>query len=167
MFIIKNILVTTDFSDYSAAALDHALSLAEIHDAKVHLLHVVEERTGLSRHKGAAGSDSTPKSGEALAARRMSRFVFEHIDEYTTVLESIRSGIPHVEFIRYAKEHAIDLIVIATHGRTGLSHVVVGSVAERVVRYSPVPVLTVKPLALLEQLATGEDIAQDLHLPHP
>jgi nucleotide-binding universal stress UspA family protein len=155
MYTIRNILVTTDFSEFSAAALDHALSLAEFHHANVHLLHVIEERPGLARRKGS----------EASASRQMSKFVYEHINEYTTVLESIRSGVPHEEFIRYAQEHGIDLIVIATHGRTGLSHVVMGSVAERVVRSSPVPVLTVKPAAVLERLVTEEDVVHDLHLP--
>jgi nucleotide-binding universal stress UspA family protein len=165
MYTIKNILVTTDFSEYSAAALDHALSLAETHRANVHLLHVIEERPGLARRKGAAESGSPRKGSRASASRQMSKFIYEHVDEYTTVQEAVRSGVPHVEFIRYAKEHGIDLIVIATHGRTGLSHVVMGSVAERVVRYSPVPVLTVKPAAVLERLVTEEDVVHDLHLP--
>jgi universal stress protein A len=164
MYSIKNILVTTDFSEYSAAALDHALSLAEIHRADVHLLHVIEERPGLSRRKSESESGPARKGSEASAARQMSKFIYEHVDEYMSIQEAIRSGTPHIEFIRYAKEHRIDLIVIATHGRTGLSHMVMGSVAERVVRHSPVPVLTVKPAAVLERLVTEEDVMDDLHI---
>ena len=166
MYTIKNILVTTDFSEYSASALDHALSLAELHHANVHLLHVIEERPVLPRRKAEAESGTSRKEREASARRQMSKFIYEHVDEFTSIQEAIRCGTPHVEFIRYAKEQKIDLIVIATHGRTGVSHIVMGSVAERVVRFSPVPVLTVKPAAVLERLVTDDELIHDLHIPH-
>ena len=164
VYTIKNILVTTDFSEYSAAALDHALSLAEVHKANLHLLHVIEERPAAGRSNVEGESGSSRKARDAAARRQMSKFIYEHVDEYTTIQEAIRSGSPHVEFLRYAKEHRIDLIVIATHGRTGLAHMMMGSVAERVVRLSPVPVLAVKPAAVLERLVTEEDVMNDLHI---
>jgi nucleotide-binding universal stress UspA family protein len=166
MYTIKKILVTTDFSDHSAAALDHAISLAEFHRAELHLLHVIEEGTPPAPRKGDARPASVQRR-EASARRQMARFIYEHIDEFTTIRDAIRFGTPDIEFIRYAKENAIDLIVIATHGRTGLAHIVMGSVAERVVRSSPVPVLTVKPAAVLERLVTELDLIHDLHIPAP
>jgi nucleotide-binding universal stress UspA family protein len=63
----------------------------------------------------------------------------------TPAIREIRIGVPFLEIIRYAKEQDIDLIVVGTHGRSGLSHVLLGSVAERVVRKAPCPVLTVHP----------------------
>jgi nucleotide-binding universal stress UspA family protein len=65
-------------------------------------------------------------------------------DENLTVVREIRQGSPFLEIIRYAKEKNIDLIVLGTHGRSGLAHVMLGSVAERVVRIAPCPVLTVR-----------------------
>jgi nucleotide-binding universal stress UspA family protein len=62
-----------------------------------------------------------------------------------TVVQAVVEGSPKVEIVRYARLHAIDLIVLATHGRTGLAHLIIGSVAESVVRTAPCPVLTVHP----------------------
>lgn len=150
MYAIKKLLVTTDFSDYSAAALEYALSFADVHRADVHLLHAIE------------GHPNTEE--EANAHEKMQKFIFEKVDEYTSVHQVILVGSPPDEIIRYAREHVIDLIVIATHGRTGLAHVVMGSIAEKVIRHSTVPVLAVKPAAVLEQLVTDKDIVHDLHI---
>jgi nucleotide-binding universal stress UspA family protein len=158
MYTIKNILVTTDFSEYSAAALDHAISLAKMHHATLSLLHVVSDH-----EKKRDGKEERSKRGLA-ACREMRKFVYEHINELINVEQVIRHGVPHREIIRYVKEHSIDIIVMATHGRTGLAHALAGSVAEKVVRYSPVPVLVVKPSAVLEKIVTEEDIEQNLHL---
>lgn len=157
MFTIKNILVTTDFSGYSATALDYAFPLANAAHAKVHLLHVVE---GRRRH-------SVPIGYEDADWNALQKFIAENTDEFTVVEPALAYGSPAAEIIRYAAEHKIDLIVIATHGRTGLSHVVVGSIAERIVRVSPVPVLTVKPRAFLEELLTQADIETDLRTTSP
>jgi nucleotide-binding universal stress UspA family protein len=154
MYSIKRILVTTDFSDYSAVALEFALSLADVHNADVHLLHVVD------------GGSRSSRRPEEIAHPAMQKFVFETVDEFQNITQAIRSGIPHVEILRYAQEYRIDMIVIATHGRTGLAHVLMGSVAEKVVRHAKAPVLTVKPDAILENLISDEDVAADLHIPH-
>ena len=153
MYAIRKILVTTDFSDYSAAALDYAISLADIHAADLHLLHVVEDQ---SKESGAK---------ENVVRKNMQKFVFEKVDEFTWVTQVIRRGHPHEEIVQYARQQHIDLIVIATHGRTGIAHVLMGSIAEKVIRYSPIPVLAVKPEAILEQLITHEDVVHDLHIP--
>ena len=112
MYAITRILVTTDFSDYSAAALEYALSLADVHNADVHLLHVVD------------GSMKSLKHPEESCHRTMRKFIFEKVDEFQNITQAIRTGIPHVEIIRYAKDHEINLIVIATHGLTGWRRVV-------------------------------------------
>jgi nucleotide-binding universal stress UspA family protein len=152
MHAIKNILVTTDFSDYSAAALDYGISLASVYGADLHLLHVVEDRLRASAAQ------------EELARKKLQKFVFENVEELTWLTQVIRTGQPHEEIVRYVREQHIDLIVIATHGRTGIAHVLMGSMAEKVIRHSPVPVLAVKPNAILEQLITRQDVEADLHI---
>lgn len=143
--------MTTDFSDYSVAAFDYALSLAEVHRAEVHLLHVADKRT------------HSLESRDESPGQSMSRFCFENTDDFQNIVQVIRFGIPHEEIAHYAKENRIDLIVVATHGRTGLAHVLMGSIAEKVIRHSSVPVLAVKPDAVVEQLITEADVDSGLH----
>lgn len=152
MYNVKNILVTTDFSEYSAEALDYAISIADMYQAELHLLHVAEEPV--------KGADDTYE----IARKSMKKFVYEHVDETVWVLQAIRIGHPHEEIVQYARAYNIDLIVIATHGRTGLSHVIMGSIAEKVIRHSPVPVLTVRPPAIIERLVTEDDVVHELHI---
>jgi nucleotide-binding universal stress UspA family protein len=163
MYIIKNILVTTDYSDFSASALDYALSIADVHRANIHLLHVIDRRSSVTTHRRTIHSKDGTKQLEKNARRSMQKFIHSHIDEYTDVKQVICIGSPAEEIARYAQEYDIDLIIIATHGRTGLAHVFIGSVAEEVVRRSAVPVLAVKPKAILEKVITEVDIAHDLH----
>ena len=161
MFSIKNILVTTDFSDYSAAALDHALSLALEYRSSVFLLHGVEDHL-MGRRKSL--KNSMKISVDKPNQQNMKEFVQKHVDDYLFIEPFIRHGVPHEQILRFAREKNIDLIVIATHGRTGLNHILMGSIAETIVRLSPVPVLSVKPSAVLEHLITDEDVEHDLHL---
>lgn len=161
MFSIRKILVTTDFSDFSIAALEYAFSLATAHEASVHLLHVVDVK---QRHILQKGGKSSAASLEQAARSSMRQFINDTIDEYTVVTPVIRLGIPADEIAEYAREGQIDLIVMATHGRTGLAHALIGSIAEKVIRCSTVPVFVVKPTAVIEQLITEDDVASDLHL---
>jgi len=124
---IRNIIVTTDFSDYSVAGLTCALSVAVPFNADIHLLYVVEK-----------GKGRNPQDAEAIARREMQKFIAEHINEYTCIGQIILHGDAAEEIVNYARNNAIDMIVIATHGRTGLKHIVMGSIAEKVVRSSTV-----------------------------
>jgi len=149
--LIRNILVTTDFSGYSLAGLEYALSMAAQFHADLHLVYVIE--------KGKARQET-----EALARSEMKQFVADNTDDYTCIDQIVLQGNPADEITRYARTNAIDLIVIATHGRTGLKHIVMGSIAEKVVRYSTVPVITVKPSVVYEHLLSENDIEHDLHI---
>jgi nucleotide-binding universal stress UspA family protein len=160
MFTIKKILVTTDFSDFSIAALEYAFAMATVHEASVHLLHVVDPRQRLAIGKG----KGTAASNEQAARVSMQQFINDTVDEYTVVTPVIRTGVPADEIAQYAREEQIDLIVMATHGRTGLAHAIIGSIAEKVIRSSTVPVFVVKPTAVIEKLITEDDVARDLHL---
>jgi len=143
---LQKILLPTDFSKHSAAATKYACELATKFDAELHLLHTLEQHIA-----------STPEFGMGLALPRYineSRAAAEKAlagvldpkwSAGRTVIQAVIDGTPKVEIIRYASKQNIDLIVLSTHGRTGLPHLMMGSVAESVVRTSPCPVLTVRP----------------------
>lgn len=143
---LQKILLPTDFSNYSAAATKYACELATKFNAELHLLHTLEVHLA-----------STPVFGMGLAlptyinesrAAAEKSFVGVLDPKWSagrTVIQAVVEGSPKVEIVRYARKQEIDLIVLATHGRTGLPHVIMGSVAETVVRTAPCPVLTVRP----------------------
>jgi nucleotide-binding universal stress UspA family protein len=137
----SDILVPTDGSDASAAALDHALSLASQYDARVHGLYVVDwEPYGLVEEGKSIVVDNLHDEGAAAVASVEEAAESAGVDVRTSVVE----GDVHRHIIDYADDEGIDLIVMGTHGRRGLDRLILGSVTERVVRSSPVPVLTVR-----------------------
>lgn len=121
---VRQILLATDFSESSDAAARVALDYARHFRARLHLVHVVWP-----------GADKImPQPLSALAGR---------LGGSVSVLTAVEAGSPAVQIVRYAERHGIDLIVLGTHGRTGVTRALLGSVAERVVRTAPCPVLTV------------------------
>ena len=143
---LQKILLPTDFSDYSAAATKYACELATKFDAELHLLHTLETHLASTPNFG-FGLD-LPKyvsESKAAAEKSLGGVLDPKWSAGRTVIHAVVEGSPKVEIIQYARKQNIDLIVIATHGRTGLSHVIMGSVAETVVRTAPCPVLTVRP----------------------
>jgi nucleotide-binding universal stress UspA family protein len=146
MIRLARILYPTDFSDLSLVALKYAKSFAEQYHAQLHCLHVVDEAYQYWMTMGPEGVPMGPDIHQMLdiAERQMKEFVAEHIEDHPRIISRVITGKPFVEIIRYAREEEIDMIVIATHGRSGLKYVMLGSVAERVVRKAPCPVLTVR-----------------------
>ena len=143
----RRILFPTDFSENAATAREYACSLAEENSAELHVLHVIDEADYFIPTMGEFVS---PPSMDLNSLRDAARKSLEQAIDPTwaksnRVILEIRFGAPFLEIIRHAKERSIDLIVISTHGRTGLSHLLMGSVAENVVRKAPCPVLTVHP----------------------
>ena len=94
----------------------------------------------------------------------LAEFVARNVDPDVRLTQVVRTGRAAEEITRFAREENIDLIVMATHGWTGVKHALLGSVAEKVVRYAAVPVMTVKPLPVREALLRDEDIENELHL---
>ena len=143
---LQKILLPTDFSNYSAAATKYACELATKFDAELHLLHTLEIRTDVTPDF-AMGLTLPRYINESKAAveKSLTGVLDPQWSAGRKVVHAILEGSPKVEIIRYARQQDIDLIVLSTHGRTGLAHVIMGSVAESVVRTAPCPVLTVRP----------------------
>ena len=141
----QRILLPTDFSKLSSIATKYACELAAKFEAELHLLHTLEIH-----------QDSTPDfvmglavpryihESKAAAERALAAVLDPQWSVGRTVIQAVVEGSAKVEIIRYARKQDIDLIVLSTHGRTGLTHVIMGSVAESVVRTAPCPVLTVR-----------------------
>jgi nucleotide-binding universal stress UspA family protein len=146
MIDLRRILVPTDFSKFSKAALNYAAAFADKFGAELHLLHVVQnlavmipDSVNVMPPVGPSIEQLTSAVNEAL-----DRLVSENQLERFQLKKAVREGTPFYEIIQYAKEASIDLIVMGTHGHSGLVHVLLGSVTEKVVRKSPCPVLTVR-----------------------
>jgi universal stress protein A len=165
MVILRKILVTTDLSEHSLAAMEYASSLGLVFTSKMYLMHVVESLP--LKHAHLPGTPSgKPKPVQRLedAKRELEEFIEHKVRPDFAFVPIIRVGSPAEEIRRFAAEEKVDLIIMATHGHTGLKHILLGGVTEKVVRHSAVPVLTVKPRPLLETVLEDEDVESDLHL---
>ena len=162
--VIKKILVPTDFSKLSMSALEYVKILLELQEPKIYLLHVLDKNTIRKKGKGKKQADKNIAALEKLAMRHLSSIAGQYFTHTNVVTMVLRKGDPYREIVKLAQEENIDLIIISTHGRTGIAHVLMGSVAEKVVRYSPIPVLSVKPQKIKMKLMEESDIDEQLHL---
>ena len=137
----ETILLPTDGSAGMERVIDHAVDLASIHDATLHALYVVDTAslTDLPLESSWEGVRSALEREGETALEAVERRAGEDVDVRTTVLE----GSPGRDIVEFAVDEDCDLIVMGTHGRAGVDRWILGSVAERVVRNSTVPVLTV------------------------
>ena len=146
MIRLQRILLPTDFSTYSAAATRYACELATKFDAELHLLHTLDVNLAPTPSFGMGlALPSLIHESKAAAEKSLAGILDPKWLIGRKVIHAVVEGSPKVEIIRYARQHDIDPIVLSTHGRTGLIHVIMGSVAENVVRTAPCPVLTVRP----------------------
>ena len=140
----RRILCAVDFSQPSERAFEYALALAARLGAQVNAVHVYQ----VPAYALADGVFEMPSEvvGELVSRikEQLDQFVAAKARPGVNSTASFCEGIPYVEIVRAAKDAAADMIVIGTHGRTGLNHLLVGSVAERVVRTSDIPVVTVR-----------------------
>jgi nucleotide-binding universal stress UspA family protein len=149
MFAPKNILVPTDFSKYSDTALKKAIDIATQHDTKIYLLHVIDEQIHqcavdyclsyevvkqLEKESLKASKDKLKKEADAIVKAKKIKVVFD-----------VKNGVPSEVILSEQKAKKIDLIVIASHGKTGLLKQLMGSVADKVVKGAKCPVIVVKP----------------------
>lgn len=154
--MFNRILVPTDFSEPSDAALEYARALAQRFGASLHLLHVIEPiaATGVFSNEFYIGN--TPGIYETLVKEAQAKFA-ERVSSadragYGTTTE-VMTGQSAQTIVDYAEDRHFDLIVMGTHGRTGLAHLLMGSVAEHVVRRAACPVLTVRRAPAAEAAA--------------
>jgi universal stress protein A len=145
---IRQILAPTDFSEFSKQAVESAQALAQTFGAKLLLLNVVE----LPPYPIEGFAPSTMGATLLDDLQRRARLDLAEVlpevpDSKVEVVRRVVVGTPHRTIVEVAEEEKVDLIVMATHGRTGFSHLMMGSVAERVVRTAPCPVLTIRPTA--------------------
>ena len=144
MVAIKNILVATDFSEPSAVALAYGRDLARAYNAHLHVLHVVEDVTLHFMPEVGFISMDVQKDLEDIATREIAALITDDDRRTLKVFPVIERGVSTADTInRYAKANQVDLIVTGTHGRDAVQHFLMGSVAEKVVRTAPCPVLTV------------------------
>lgn len=146
MIDLKRILVPTDFSKFSQVALTYAAALAEKFNAELHLLHVVQNLAVMIPDSVNVMPPVGPSLEQMTSAVTVAldRIIKENHLEAFPAQKIVREGTPFYEITNYAKENNIDLIVMGTHGHSGLVHMLLGSVTEKVVRKSPCPVLTVR-----------------------
>ena len=143
MQTIDRILVTTDFSETSQAAFSLVRQVAEKSEAEIALLHVLDVQL-VFEPTGVSAGESEQQRVEDAASRLKGSAALLGKDVETTVT----TGTPHVGIVQFAEDNAIDLIVMATHGRGFFSRVLLGSTTERVVRRASCPVLTVRDQSL-------------------
>lgn len=146
MIDLHRILVPTDFSKFSQHALTYAAAFAEKFGAELYLLHVVQDLALVIPEIIPVEPPLTPSVAQLTTAVQSAfdRVIEENRLPAAIIHREVREGTPFYEIIQYAREAAIDLIVMGTHGHSGLAHVLLGSVTEKVVRKAPCPVLTVR-----------------------
>ena len=135
---LKKILVPVDFSTFSESAISLALNLPESDEAELHLLHVIQP--------GNLALDNAKTINERnhLASNQLQQCIGPQIEIAREICREVREGLPHVEICNYATQHDIDLIVMGTRGQGGVKHLLLGSVAERVLRQAHCPVLVLR-----------------------
>jgi len=148
MLPLKRILAPTDFSEHSDHALRSAAEMARQFGAKLLLLHVVSNEALESISKAHVPLHPVDSVYEDLTQEISEQYLTHVPPEIRKALETeilVLPGVPFLEIIRVARLKGVDLIVMATHGRTGLSHALMGSVTEKVVRKAPCPVFSIRP----------------------
>lgn len=152
---IDRMLVPVDFSDPAREALRHAREVARLYEARLHLLHVIEESLHPAFYVGGVSSiyDVEPDI-EDKARNHLRKFAGKSIGDDVDVEVHVTPGQAASSITSFVEEHDIDLVTTSTHGRTGMERFLLGSVAEKVVRHVRCPVLTVK--AFGRSLVTGK-----------
>ncbi len=146
MKVFRNILFPVDLSESSSKIVPYVQALAEKFGSKIHLLFVArvfDYFTGI--YVPASTITNVQKQIMDGAEKRLDEFINQHFNDYPDATASIVAGDAAESIINYITTNKIDLVIMGTHGRKGLDKVIFGSVAERVVKTAPVPVMVVNP----------------------
>lgn len=143
--MFKKILCPVDFSQFTEEILGYAAEIAKRFGSELHLLHVIPNLNYFTPYE----SFLTPENLVAIE-RNIEGEVAKDFEKISKKLDIpftrvIKTGVTFVEIIDYVRDNGIDLVVMGTHGRSGIEHILIGSVAEKVVRKAPCPVLTIRP----------------------
>lgn len=142
--MFDRVLIATDGSEAVRPAVETAIELAETHEAALHVLYIVDQPTTVSgTGEGVPGLDNLLDALEKEGQEATGEIAARADDRGIEATTAVRRGNPHDDILAYAEEHDIDVIVMGTHGRTGIKRALLGSVTEDVVRHSQIPVLTV------------------------
>lgn len=142
---LRKVLVTTDLSDESRSAVEYAAWLADGHGAEVVLLYCVDNIPSVAYHTVDLTFDRFREELVRQERRRLDAFAASFGKRLPVPLSVVMTeGNAAAAILRYAEKHRIDQIVMNTHGRTGIQHAVLGSIAEKVVRHAPCPVTTIR-----------------------
>ncbi len=145
---LQKVLFATDFSGPAKQAEKYACAMAQQFGAELHLLHVVSTEAMLAAPDATSGY-TMPASNIKEETDAAEKALVDLLDpawaKDRKIVRSVQVGNPTYEIVQYAKDHEIELLVIGTHGRTGLTRLLLGSLAEKLVRLAPCPVLTVHP----------------------
>jgi nucleotide-binding universal stress UspA family protein len=148
MVTYKNVLYCTDFSESAKAALPFAIDASKKYGAALHIIHVYQDPEHLAEYEISSQMKMDwirlAQSLGAETEKKLSALCAEISQGVKPCQYKMLRGKPDLEIIRYAKENAIDLIVLASHGLSGWEHILFGSTAERVLRESPCNVLVIK-----------------------
>jgi nucleotide-binding universal stress UspA family protein len=143
-FKIRNILVPVDFSDCSKKALQYAVAFARQFNAALTLLYVAPTYYLNGEFAGGIDLARLEKELREAGEQQLADWVVREVDEFVTTKTVVRLGRPAEAIADAARQLEVDLIILSTHGRSGLKHVFLGSVAENVVRHAPCPILVVR-----------------------
>lgn len=149
MMEIKKILFPNDLSENASKIIPYVLSVAEAYNSEIYLFHVVHDLQKWGKvYVPHASMDLFQQEAVEAAEKEMDRVGKDEFQGYANLQRKVVSGDPAGEILRIIGSEGIDLVIMGTHGRKGLEHIVFGSVAENVVKKSPVPVMTINPYKL-------------------
>ncbi len=143
--MFKKILFPTDFSESAIAPVPYVTDLATKYGSKVYVLHVLYDIARASGwHVPSIDMETFYSELRSGAEEELERFTKEHLSGLPEIEKAIKTGMPSEEIVNFVHQNGIDLVIISTHGRSGINRVLFGSTASRVVRQAPCPILTVR-----------------------
>ncbi|HEY3320953.1 MAG TPA: universal stress protein [Planctomycetota bacterium] len=153
MIDFKNIVLTTDLSDNAAAAAPYAMEMARRFGGTIHLVSIFDDSLFYASPAAADGTAIDPAEWMSISFQERERTLATLAESLAKeagvpVKLVLRRGHAATEIVNVAKDVNADCVIIATHGRTGLAHFLFGSVVERIVRFCPCPVLSIRPQAM-------------------
>lgn len=150
----NKVLFCTDFSDNSDYAFEFAYGIAKRHEALLYIFHVIPYNPHQEYVENFVDKDSLIKLQQSIQDNLDKNYNERYVDKIgdTVKYEIVtKTGLEDHEIIQFAKKQGVDIIIMGTHGRTGIEHVFFGSVAEKVIRHSPIPILIIPGKEKLEK----------------